>query len=86
MNASSEPRSQLGSTRGTLEGQLGDRRSEDLTEEAEHARCQFDRILEDGNCYKRIEKTLTQVSPNESNSLDQLSRRTAENICGYFMQ
>ena len=51
-------------------------------EEAEDARCQFDRILEEGNCYKRIEKTLTQVSPNVSNSLDQLSRRTAEIFSG----
>ena len=64
MNAGSEPRSQLGSKRGTLEGQLGERRSEDLTEEAEHARFQFERILEAGNCYKRIQKTLAQVSPN----------------------
>ena len=82
MNAGSEPRSQLGSKRGTLEGQLGDRRSEDITEEAEQARCQFDRILEEGNCYKRIEKTLTQVSSNASNSLDQLSQRTAEIFSG----
>ena len=78
INASSEPRSQLGSQRGTMEGQLGDRRSEDLTEEAEHARLQFDRILEEGNCYKRIEETLARVSPNESDSLDQLSQRITE--------
>ncbi|MEO2042632.1 MAG: hypothetical protein ABGW79_12265, partial [Pirellulales bacterium] len=78
INASSEPRSQLGSQRGTMEGQLGDRRSEDLTEEAEHARLQFVRILEEGNCYKRIEETLARVSPNESDSLDQLSQRITE--------
>ncbi len=78
MNAGSEPRSQLGSKRGTLEGQLGERRSEDLTEEAEHARFQFERILEEGNCYKRIEKTLAQVSPNASDSLDHLSKRITE--------
>jgi len=61
-----------------MEGQLGDRRSEDLTEEAEHARLQFVRILEEGNCYKRIEETLTQVSPNVSDSLEQLSQRITE--------
>ena len=49
-----------------MEGQLGDRRSEDLTEEAEHARLQFDRILEEGNCYKRIEETLARVSSNDA--------------------
>ena len=82
MNASSEPRSLLGSQRGAMEGQLGDRRSEDFIEEAEHARFQFDRILEEGHSYKRIENTLTQVSPNENDSLDQLSQRTAEIFSG----
>ena len=82
MNASSEPRSRLGSQKGIIEGQLGDRRSEDLSEEAELARFQFERILEEGNCYKRIEQTLMRVAPEESDALNQLSQRMTEIFCG----
>ena len=49
-----------------------------LPRKREHARFQFERILEEGNCYKRIEKTLAQVSPNASDSLDHLSKRITE--------
>lgn len=78
MNTNSEPRSTLASQRGGLEGQLGDRRSEDLAEEAENAKNQFDHILDEGKSYKRIKETLSGIAPIDNTSLDTFNDRVSE--------
>ena len=78
MNTNSEPRSTLASQRGGLEGQLGDRRSEDLVEEAENAKNQFDHVLDEGNSYKRIKEMLTSIDPIDNTSLDEFNERVSE--------
>ena len=78
ININSEPRSTLAAQRGGLEGQLGDRRSEDLAEEADNARKHFEHILDEGNSYKRIKETLSGVTPIDNTSLDEFNKRVAE--------
>ena len=78
MNTNSEPRSTLASQRGGLEGQLGDRRSEDLAEEADNAKNQFDHILDEGKSYKRIKETLSGIAPIDNTSLDTFNDRVSE--------
>ncbi|MBT3211479.1 MAG: hypothetical protein HN345_05660, partial [Planctomycetaceae bacterium] len=78
ININSEPRSTLAAQRGGLEGQLGDRRSEDLTEEADNARNYFEYILDEGNSYKRIKETLASIASIDNTSLDEFNKRVAE--------
>jgi hypothetical protein len=55
-------RSTLEVERGRLEGQIGERRSEDLVDQAEQAEREFQRVYQRGKSYRRIQEVLQRIT------------------------
>lgn len=84
LNSSREPRAALAAERASLEASLGDRRSEDVSEQAEAAERTFQRVRETGRCYERIADVLGQVTAqaNTNTILEAFGERVTELFSG----
>lgn len=82
LNANRQPRGDIKAELAHLDGQLGDRRSEELAEQAEVAERAFQRVLATGQCLRRIRDTLNQVTVGS----DDVLRDFADRIERMFSQ
>ena len=78
LNASREPRARIRGDLTLSEVELGDRRSEDLKEEAELAERIFKRALAKGQALQRIRDTLNRVTAGGDDVLKEFAERVEE--------
>jgi len=75
LNGNRQPREDIKAELARLDGQLGDRRSEELAEQAEVAERAFRRVLTTGQCLRRIRDTLNQVTVGSDDVLSDFAER-----------
>lgn len=75
LNENRQPLEGIKAELAHLDGQLGDRRSEELAEQAEVAERAFQRVLATGQCLRRIRDTLNQVTVGSDDVLSDFADR-----------
>jgi DNA repair protein SbcC/Rad50 len=70
-------RSALEVDRGRLEGQIGERRSEDLVDQAEQAEREFRRLQQRGLSYRRIQDVLHRITQDGHDPVVEFSRHVS---------
>ncbi|MFM7165484.1 MAG: AAA family ATPase, partial [Planctomycetaceae bacterium] len=75
LNENRQPRDDIKTELARLDGQLADRRSEELAEQAEVAERAFRRVLTTGQCLRRIRDTLNEVTVGSDDVLSDFAER-----------